>query len=280
MLMKKITFLLLVILSSQNLFSQNVGINTSNPNSNALLDVPSTNKGALMSRTGLITTILSTPLSSHVEGMLVYNTTNNLSNNPTSVQSDLYYNDGTKWVLIGPSGRKIGDIKQIAAAKTDHDGWILLDGRPISSLSSIQQTNATALGFSATIPNVTDTYIKTTNGVATGNICSGNTFTLTQAQLPNVNFTGTTSSAGAHTHTYSDTNAPSQTIGLATNILALLPLLNIVVAAPDNLAAFAGNTVSDGTHAHSLSFPSGGSDAPITQKPRYLSVNTYIFLGQ
>lgn len=278
--MKKITFLLLVILSSQNLFSQNVGINTTNPNANALLDVPSTNKGALMSRTALSTTILSSPLSSHVEGMLVYNTTNNLSSIPVSVQPSLYYNDGTKWILMGPNGRKIGDIKQIAAAKTDHDGWILLDGRSISSLSSIQQINAVAMGFSGNIPNVTDTYMKATNGVGTGNITSGNTFTLTQAQLPNVNFTGTTSSAGAHTHTYSDTNTQAQTIGLATNVLALLPLLNIVVATPDNLAVFTGNTVTDGAHTHSLSIPSGGNDDAITQKPKYLSVNTYIFLGQ
>lgn len=268
-----------MIVSSQNILSQNVGINTSNPNSNALLDVPSTNKGALMSRTALSTTTLSTPLSAHVEGMVVYNTTNNLSTIPISVQPSLYYNDGTKWVLMGPTGRKIGDIKQIAAAKADHDGWILMDGRSISSLTSIQQINATALGFVGTIPNVTDTYMKATNGVGTGNISSGNTFTLTQAQLPNVNFTGTTSSAGAHTHTYSDTNTQSETLGLATNIIALLPILNIVVAAPDNLSVFSGTTATDGAHTHSLSIPSGGSDVAITQKPNYLSVNTYIFLG-
>lgn len=278
--MKKITFIFLFAFSSLNSFSQNVGINTTTPNSNALLDVPSTNKGALMSRTALSTTNLSTPLSSHVEGMVVYNTTNNLSTIPISVQPALYYNDGSKWVLMGPTGRKIGDIKQLAAAKADHNGWVLLDGRAISSLTSIQQINAINLGFSANIPNVADTYIKATNGTGTGNIRSGNTFNITQAQLPNVNFTGTTSSTGAHTHTYSDTNTPPKTIGLITNVLALLPILNIVVATPDNLSVFSGNTANDGAHTHSLSIPSGGSDAPITQKPQYLSVNTYIFLGE
>lgn len=278
--MKKITILFLLVATYQNSFSQNVGINTETPNTNALLDVPSSNKGALMSRTALTTTNLSSPLSSHVEGMLVYNTTNNLSSIPISVQPSLYYNDGNQWVLMGPTGRKIGDIKQIAAAKADHDGWIVLDGRSISSLTSIQQINAVALGFSGNLPNTSDTYIKTTNGVGTGSISAGNSFTLTQGQLPNVNFTGTTSSNGAHTHTYSDTNIQSETLGLATNVLALLPILNIVVAAPDNLSVFSGNTASDGAHIHSLSIPSGGADAPITQKPRYLSVNTYIFLGE
>ena len=278
--MKKITLLLLFIITCQDLFSQNVGINTTTPNTNALLDVPSTTKGALMSRNALTTTNLSSPLSTHVEGMLVYNTTNNLSTVPISVQPSLYYNDGAKWVLMGPTGRKIGDIKQMAANKADHEGWILLDGRTISSLTSIQQINAVALGFSSNIPNVADTYIKATNGVSTGNIQSGNTFTLTQAQLPNINFTGTTSTTGGHTHTYSDTNTPSQTLGLATNVLALLPLLNIVVARPDNLAAFSGTSATEGAHTHSLSIPSGGSNVSITQKPQYLSVNTYIFLGQ
>lgn len=278
--MRKITILLLFIITCQDLFSQNVGINTTTPNTNALLDVPSTTKGALMSRNALSTTTVSAPLSTHVEGMLVYNTTNNLSSIPISVQPSLYYNDGTQWILMGPTGRKIGDIKQMAADEADHEGWILLDGRLISSLSSIQQMNAVALGFSGTIPNVADTYIKATNGTATGNIQSGNTFTLTRDQLPNVNFTGTTSTTGGHTHTYSDTNTPTETLGLATNVLALLPLLNIVVARPDNLSAFSGTSATEGAHTHSLSIPSGGSDAPISQKPQYLSVNTYIFLGE
>lgn len=278
--MKKTTFLLLLIVTCQNLFSQNVGINTTSPNYNALLDVPSSTKGVLLARTALTTTDLWIPLSCHVEGMLVYNTTNNLSSMPVSVQPSLYYNDGTKWVLMGPNGRKIGDIKQMATAKADHDGWIILDGRLISSLSSIQQFNAVNLGFSGNLPNVTDTYIKATNGTGTGNINTGNTFTLTQAQLPNVNFTGTTTADGIHNHTYSDTNTPTQSLGLATNVLALLPLLNIVVAAPDNLAVATGSTANNGAHTHSLSISSGGSDATITQKPQYLSVNTYIFLGQ
>ena len=277
--MKKIYFLLFII-NCHCLFSQNVGINTTTPNINALLDVPSTTKGALMARTALATTDLWIPLSCHVEGMLVYNTTNNLSSISTSVQPSLYYNDGAKWVLMGPTGRKVGDIKQMAATKADHEGWVLLDGRLISSLSSIQQVNSVALGFATNIPNVTDTYIKVTNGVGTGNITSGNDFRLSQDQLPNVNFTGTAASAGAHTHTYSDTNTPTVTLGLATNVLAILPLLNMVVATPDNLSVFSGATVNDGVHSHSLSIPSGGSEAPITQKPNYLSVNTYIFLGQ
>lgn len=278
--MKKNTFILLLIINTQTLLAQNVGINTTTPNSNALLDVPSTNKGALMARTALTNTNLWIPLSSHVEGMLVYNITNNLSSSVTSVQPSLYYNDGSKWVMMGPTGRKIGDIKQMAAAKSDHEGWVILDGRLITSLSSIQQTNAVALGFIGNLPNATDTYIKVSNGINTGEIGYGNTFTLSQAQLPNVNFTGTSNSDGAHTHTYNDTNTPTQTLGLATNVLALLPLLNIVVASPDNLSVHSGITTNNGAHSHSLSIPSGGSNIAITQKPEYLSVNTYIFLGQ
>ena len=280
MLMRNFYILLVLIITNQVLFSQNVGINTTTPNTNAILDVPSSTKGALMSRTSLTATNLSNPLSSHVEGMIVYNTNNNLSSTPTSVQPSLYYNDGSNWVLMGPTGRKIGDIKQIAATVVDHEGWVKLDGRLISTLTTTQQTNATALGLINNIPDATDTYIKATNGIGTGNTSSGNRFTLTQAQLPNVTFTGSAATSGAHTHSYSDTNTPSETLGLATNVLALLPLLNIDVAQPDNVATFSSVTTNNGSHTHTLSIPSGGSNVEIIHKPQFLSVNTYIYLGQ
>lgn len=73
----------------------NVGIGTTSPNANAILDITSTNKGLLLPRLALSATANATPLSSHVAGMTVYNTAT-----ANDVTPGYYYNTGTKWVRL------------------------------------------------------------------------------------------------------------------------------------------------------------------------------------
>lgn len=65
-------------------------------NADALLELESSVRGLLHSRVALVATNQPAPLSAHVVGMMVYN---------TSAQNDvvpgIYYSDGTKWVLAG-----------------------------------------------------------------------------------------------------------------------------------------------------------------------------------
>lgn len=88
------------LLWSVNSFSQ-VGIGTTDPDKDAILELysPATgsNAGGLLApRIALSRTNQSNPLSRHVAGMMVYNTTNNTGNN--NVTPGFYYNDGSKWV--------------------------------------------------------------------------------------------------------------------------------------------------------------------------------------
>ncbi len=62
------------------------------PNSNAILELESTNKGLVLPRITLSSTTSAHPLSSHVAGALVYNTAT-----INDVVPGTYYNDGTKW---------------------------------------------------------------------------------------------------------------------------------------------------------------------------------------
>lgn len=84
-----------------------VGFGTPTPNINAEVDITSTDKGLLIPRIALEKIDMPAPLSAHVAGMIVYNTTSTDINAPeynaqTAVQPGLYQNDGTKWVqLIG-----------------------------------------------------------------------------------------------------------------------------------------------------------------------------------
>lgn len=62
-----------------------------------------------------------------------------------------------------------------------------------------QQTVVSSLGLSGNLPDATDSYL-VQNGGAIASVTGTNTTTLTQANLPNTTFTGTSSNAGSHTH--------------------------------------------------------------------------------
>lgn len=97
--LKAFAYFCTLILFSFNAFAQ-VGIGTTNPDGNALLDIDaSTTKGGLLlPRMALIATNDFAPLTAHVAGMTVYNTATTTGVN--RVTPGYYYNDGGQWVRI------------------------------------------------------------------------------------------------------------------------------------------------------------------------------------
>lgn len=85
--------------------SGQVGINTVDPNKDAILDVYSVNKGFLPPRVALTALSLPSPLTAHVAGMVVYNTVS-----VNSLVPGLYLNDGTKWGLLSAVSETEGSI--------------------------------------------------------------------------------------------------------------------------------------------------------------------------
>jgi hypothetical protein len=73
------------------------------PNSNAILDLESTQRGLLLPRVQLQATNIAAPLTAHIAGMSVYNTAT-AGTTPVNVFPGWYYNDGTKWVRLAVSG--------------------------------------------------------------------------------------------------------------------------------------------------------------------------------
>jgi hypothetical protein len=96
--MKKIFLNIVFVAASFTTFAQ-VGVGTTSPNTAAILDVTSTNKGLLLPRVALTATNLATPLSAHVAGMTIYNTAT-AGTGETTVLPGTYYNDGSKWVKV------------------------------------------------------------------------------------------------------------------------------------------------------------------------------------
>ncbi len=94
-------FCCLLSLLTFNGFSQ-VGIGTTNPNSNALLDIDATNTpgGLLLPRIALTGTNSFAPLTANVEGMVIYNTAT-AGVAPNNVTPGYYYNDGSGWIRVG-----------------------------------------------------------------------------------------------------------------------------------------------------------------------------------
>jgi hypothetical protein len=170
----------------------------------------------------------------------------------------------------------IGDAKT-GFQSTDHNGWILLDGRLKNTLNTSQQSQATALGFGTNLPNVPvgASLIKGTLGAAVGSA------TITQANLPNVNLSETSVSAGTPSGsvtviTHSATSGgfdPSATTGVSNLQQTDRTPENTLVLGTSIGGGFTGNALP--THNHVVSL--GGSGAAYT--PLGLGVNMFVYLG-
>ncbi|WP_048505895.1 hypothetical protein [Chryseobacterium angstadtii] len=267
--MKKNTFYTLIGLLFFSIIKSQVGIGTSNPSTSAVLELSSTNKGFLMNTVSLTSTLSASPLSSHTEGIWVYNTAT-AGTSPNDVIPGLYYNDGAKWVLmsINTDIPKIGDIKS-SMVNTDHNGWYLMNGRNTSTLSATAQASASSIGFATVLPNTADRILKGKNAseavTATGGASS---YTLSQANLPNLTFTGNTSTDGAHTHSY--TNRGVNYWNFNAGSLNTTRTVNTETR----------TTGASGDHNHTFSVSSGGSNTAVSQYPKHMVVQYFIYLGK
>ncbi|KAB1231412.1 hypothetical protein [Chryseobacterium viscerum] len=256
-----ITLILTTAIWNGNILKGQVGIDTSSPNTNALLELNSTNKGWLPPRISLVNTTSASPLSQHVKGMIVYNTVSN-----ALVSEGLYMNNGAQWFRLSTSDIPKGHIKYSVQA-SDHNGWYLLDGRAVSSLPAAVQATAVSLGFPANIPNASGRYLKAKTGAEVLGASGGNSsFTLTQTNLPAITFTGTALSAGNHFHTYVDRGSSSVNGGGAGNDNA-----------DDTSGTF--NTSTAGAHTHTFTVPTGGTNTPVSIDPKHLNLNVFVYLG-
>lgn len=140
--MKKIIILFLIFIIFKS-FGQ-VGIGTNTPANTAMLEVSSNNKGFLLPR---MTSAQRSAIVSPVNGLQVYDTNTN----------SIWYFNGTYWVNTLAMA-SAGDVKS-GVQSADHSGWILLDGRALSTLSVNQQAVAITLGFSGNLPNANNAYL-------------------------------------------------------------------------------------------------------------------------
>lgn len=208
--------------------------------------------------------------------MLVYNTVSN-STGDTTVFPGLYYNNGSNWIRLNPNTVKVGDLKY-SFATNDHNGWYLLDGRAVISLSAIPLSNAGSLGYVSNLPNGSDLYLKSKSVLENLGGQGGNqSFTINQSQLPNVNFIGNSDSTGGHSHDV-DCYAGNENIGLLSTTALTVYVTETV--ARDVLTTTSRVTDLSTEHTHDVNFNSGGINSPVENVPKYIAANIFIYLGK
>src|SRR5690606_20758968 len=114
---------------------QKIGDNPTIINSNAALEIESTNKGLLLPRVKLSGISDPSPLTSHVEGMTVYNTVSN-GTGVNEVIPGYYFNDGSKWIRIATGSDNKKEPWYIQETTTE----------AISNTDNIYQMGSVAIG--------------------------------------------------------------------------------------------------------------------------------------
>lgn len=113
----------------------NVGIGTVIPNTNAALDINSSTKGVKLPSLALTATTNPSPLTSHVAGMLIYNTATT-GTVPSNVVPGLYTNDGTQWILLQTPTSSNFDVPAgsvfYRASSIVPIGYLECNGAPVS----------------------------------------------------------------------------------------------------------------------------------------------------
>ncbi|EJL68817.1 hypothetical protein [Chryseobacterium populi] len=174
--------------------------------------------------------------------------------------------DGT--LSIGPKVA-YGTVKE-SLRSDDHNGWYKLNGRAISTLPAIAQSNASAIGLSGTLVNTNGRLMKQGVPFTTG---GSDTTTLIRANLPNVNLTGVTSTAAAHTHslTAGGYNFAQNAAGNAY----------VFRAGRGTVSGTTAITLpASGAHSHVGTVNTGGSGTPFAIVPKNISYSYFIYLGQ
>jgi len=123
--MKKLLFICCILISITKIDAQNVGINgtAATPDPSAMLDIAAANKGLLIPRVSLTSTVDVATIPSPLTSLLVYNTNTAMTGGGVGY----YYYDGAVWQLISGGGKEMiwytgfntnATINSLASAQT------------------------------------------------------------------------------------------------------------------------------------------------------------------
>lgn len=166
----------------------------------------------------------------------------------------------------------IPGVKQCLQA-ADHAGWVLLNGRALSTLTATQQARATQGYGIAAGGNLPDGALRDmVDGVPFTLAGTAPSVTLVRANLPAVNLAGTlTQVTNNHTHVFDTPQSPNLRHPNGSGAT-----VNYSGSGATN---FNMSTGQGGAHNHAVTVASGGGGQSLGVENPYTSVNTFIYLG-
>ena len=249
-----------------------VGIGTDTPDVATILHLESSNKGLLIPKLSESerNNIVSPPI-----GLLIYQTDN--------FEGFYSYTSSNNWSKISMYSEvnTFGDI-ETGIQSADHSGWVKLDGRAKSTLTTSQQTAATALGIGNNLPDADNAYL-VQNGGTLGAVTGTNTKTISRANLPNVQLTTTPNGQHQHVLPFAANSSGSTIYNF---VFGSSTLTADITGQGLEIFNEAGSAPAEGTEKHYLDKEVGNHDHTIelngnvTQTnlditPKSLSINTF-----
>jgi hypothetical protein len=210
---------------NENISAQNnIGIGTTTPNTKAIFDIFSTDKGFLLPRMTTLQRIAINPAGNTEAGLLVYDTNDNL----------YYYWNGTQWIPFPQTGASSFNISlnfdnaSRVLSLTDAGGTLItnITDSDNQTLSLTGQTLSISNGNSITLPAATDNQTLSIAGNVIS-ISNGNNITIpnlidTDAQTLALNGNTLSISNGNSITLPNFINTDEQTLSLNGNTLSIL----------------------------------------------------------
>jgi hypothetical protein len=278
--MRKI--ILFAFIFSSLIIKAQVGIGTVDIHDSAILEIVSNDSGVLFPKVFLESKDDVSTVLNPANGLLVYNMQTMGEGNMSVIKNCLYIFNGDTQLWEGLNNMPthyVGDLKH-SLVVADHDGWINLDGRSLAGLSPSQVVAANSLGFTTNLPDLTDKLIKKKGALTSTGGTNNASFTITQSNLPNVNFTGNTNTVTDHNHSIDGMEI--ENLDVVTGLLSGLGLTFTNFSFFGYNPGASTNTEDSGSHDHTVTVNSGGSNqaVSISTENEYFSANTFVYLGE
>jgi hypothetical protein len=163
-----------------------------------------------------------------------------------------------------------GDVKY-SEISTDHDGWYLMNGRNISTITNISAKQEATTIFGSTLPDMDNKYMIAdySTGARMTNI-GQNSFTVANSNIQSA--TITTATNGDHTHTFNDYYG-------GENYNTAINTSETPGDGDSPFAYFSNTTASSGSHTHTVDIGTG-SPTSIDNRPVSKKMYAFVYLGE
>ena len=172
----------------------------------------------------------------------------------------------TAIAAMSKTGKLIpGDVKY-SELNTDHDGWYLMNGRSVNTITNVSAKVAASSFFGASLPDMDQKYMMADHVNASRSTLDGqNSFTVANSNIQAATISTTTDGSHSHNLAIAGVDDGNWTGGWAAGDAT-------------NFRNWEGTT-TEGSHNHSVTIGTG-SPSSIDNRPRSKRIYAFVYLGE